>query len=232
VTTLAKSPASPQPPATPPVPQHDPRYTIGTLTYTKRSLIAMFVWMLCGNVAFTLMEAVFPVSMPLQLQRLGVPDAWMPVLMITFAQIMNMFLSPVISFRSDRTRSRWGRRIPYIVLTLPFLCLCLVALGFTDEIGLFIRHSWMARLGSPLTAVILVVEAQAVEHLARRLLDLHPAHFPHLCPRRLRTRTSPPRKRTAPPSRAGRLNRARLRPTMNALNPSKRRARAWSNWPR
>jgi MFS family permease len=160
VTTLAKS-SPPLPTAQ--VPQVDPRYSVGTLAYTKASLVAMFVWMLCGSVAFTLMEAVFPVSMPLQLQRLGVPDAWMPVLMTTFAQVMNMFLSPVISFRSDRTRSRWGRRIPYIVVTLPFLCLCLVALGFTDEIGSFIRHSpWVARHFSPLTAVLLVIGALIV----------------------------------------------------------------------
>jgi MFS family permease len=143
---------------------HDPRYTVGSLQYTKASLAVMFFWMIFGNIAFGLMEQIFPISMPLQLSRLGVPDAWMPVLMVTCGQSMNMVLSPIISFRSDRTRSRWGRRIPYIIITLPFLCLCLVALGFTDEIGAYVRHApWIAHLGlSPLTCVLLAIGALVV----------------------------------------------------------------------
>lgn len=77
----------------------------------------------------------------------------------TVSQIINMVLSPIVSFRSDRTRSRWGRRIPYILATMPPLCLCLAALGFTDDIGRYIRHStWPAQLHlSPLTLIMLSV---------------------------------------------------------------------------
>ncbi len=142
-------------------PPTDSRYKVGTLQYTKATLITMFIWMIFGNVTFGLMEQIFPISMPLQLKRLGVPDAWMNVLMVTCGQAMNVVLSPVISFRSDRTRSRWGRRIPYIAITLPFLCLCLVALGFTDELGAYVRSApWIARLGlSQLTCILLAVGA-------------------------------------------------------------------------
>lgn len=137
----------------------DPRYTVGTLTYTKAGLIAMFVWMMWGILVWTLMEAVFPQSMPLQLRRLNVPKAWIAVLMGTFTQVINVTLMPIISFQSDRTRTRWGRRIPYIAATMPLLCICLAALGFSDDIGRWLGHSaWPARLHlSPVAAITLVM---------------------------------------------------------------------------
>lgn len=137
----------------------DPGYTVGTLTYTKAGLIAMVFWMMVGGAAFSLMESVFPSSITLQLKRLGVPEQWMPIMIGTVGQVINFVISPIVSFRSDRTRSRWGRRIPYILATMPPLCLCLVALGFTDDIGRYIRHSaWPAELHlSPLTLIILFV---------------------------------------------------------------------------
>jgi MFS family permease len=136
-----------------------PEYRVGTLTYTRLTLFLMFVWLLWGDLVWTLMEMVFPASMPLQLDRLGVPKEWIGYMMGTAGAVINMSFVPVISFRSDRTRTRWGRRIPYIVATMPLLCIFLAVLGFSDSVGAAIHTSnWPARLGlSPVVLICIVM---------------------------------------------------------------------------
>jgi hypothetical protein len=99
--------------------------------------------------------------MPLQLDRLGLPKNWIGYMMGTAGAIINMSFVPVISFRSDRTRTRWGRRIPYLLITMPVLCVFLATLGFSDQIGAWIKiSSWPARLNlSPIATVAIVMGA-------------------------------------------------------------------------
>jgi MFS family permease len=80
-------------------------------------------------------------------------------MMGTAGAMINMTFVPVISFRSDRTRTRWGRRIPYLIVTTPFLCVFLAILGFSDHIGAWIRtSSWPAALGlSPVVTIVIVM---------------------------------------------------------------------------
>lgn len=168
---LAEEPQSPAPAAAPP-PSDEPRsrlwrwlretkpsFQVGTLAYTRLGLFLMFVWLLWGDLVWTIMENVFPNSMPLQLDRLGVPKEWIGYIMGTAAAVINMTFVPVISFRSDRTRTRWGRRLPYLIVTTPFVCIFLASLGFTDDIGAWIRSSPLAaRLHlSPMTLIVFIV---------------------------------------------------------------------------
>jgi maltose/moltooligosaccharide transporter len=136
-----------------------PDYRVGTLTYTRLGLFMMFVWLLWGDLVWSLMETVFPASMPLQLDRIGVGKEWIGYLMGTAGAVINMTFVPVISFRSDRTRTRLGRRIPYILATMPFLCIFLAILGFTDSIGASIRASSLpGKLHlSPAAAIVIVL---------------------------------------------------------------------------
>ena len=43
---------------------------------------------------------------------------------LTITSIIESFDDPLIGYWSDRTRSRWGRRIPFIVLATPPWALC------------------------------------------------------------------------------------------------------------
>jgi len=110
-------------------------YSVGTLTYTKRGLIVLFVWMLWGDFCYTLMEAVVPSILPIKLKSLGAANTTMAVILSTLPGILNTTICPWVSFWSDRYRSRWGRRIPFILWTLPFLTLFLILLGFSQPIG-------------------------------------------------------------------------------------------------
>ena len=46
-------------------------YRAGTLVYTKRTLAALFSWLLWGDVCFMLMEGAVPSILPLRFEKLG-----------------------------------------------------------------------------------------------------------------------------------------------------------------
>jgi len=126
-------------------------YRVGTLTYTKPALAVLFFWLLWGDFCYMLMEAVTPSIMPLKFKALGASNTTMGLILGTIPSIVYSVLNPVISFKSDRHRSRWGRRIPFILFTLPFLVLFLAFLGFGDQIGFWL-HAHVAAISTRLTA--------------------------------------------------------------------------------
>lgn len=125
-------------------------YQVGTLVYTKRTLGILFFWLLWGDLCYMLMESVVPSILPLRFQRLGASNTTIGLIMTTIPMLMTAVLNPIISFKSDRHRGRWGRRIPFILVTLPFLVLSLIALGYADQITAWIiAHSHIAARMSP-----------------------------------------------------------------------------------
>lgn len=117
------------------------RHHVGTLSYTRRGLVVLFAWMLWGDFCFTLMETIVPNIMPIKLKALGASNSTMALILSTLPGVLNTTICPWVSFWSDRYRSRWGRRIPFIVTTLPFLTMFLILMGYSDQIGNVI-HRW------------------------------------------------------------------------------------------
>ena len=133
-------------------------YHCGTLTYTKIGLFMLFAWLLWGDFCFTLMEAVVPSILPLKLKALGCSNTLMAVILTAAPGVLNMTVCPYVSFKSDRYRSKWGRRIPFIIWTMPFLCASLALIGFSDDIcGLLQRHSEYLRNTAPASITIALV---------------------------------------------------------------------------
>lgn len=133
-------------------------YHCGSLTYTKAGLVALFGWLLWGDFCFTLMESVVPSILPLRLKSLGAPNWLMGAILATMPGILSMTVCPWVSFRSDRHRSRWGRRIPFIIWTMPFLCAFLALLGWSEEIGAFLQqHAVLVRGYAPATVTIALI---------------------------------------------------------------------------
>jgi MFS family permease len=115
--------AEPTTPATPAVPgaaSAGKKYIVGTLSYTKFGLCAVFFWLLLGDVAFVLIDQLEPRLLPVILKGHGAADREITIIISSIAAILNFAINPVVSFRSDRTRTRWGRRIPYLVFAMPF----------------------------------------------------------------------------------------------------------------
>ena len=138
----------------------DPKlYHVGTLTYTKASLAILFCWLLWGDFCYMLMETVVPSIMPLKFKALGASNTSLGMIMTTIPMIINSVFNPVISFKSDRYRSRWGRRIPFIICTMPFLCGSLALMGLGDDIcGLLQRNSAFLRHFTPATITIVAAD--------------------------------------------------------------------------
>jgi len=115
-------------------------YRCGTLTYTKMALVTLFAWLLWGDFCFSLMETVGPSILPLKLKALGASNTSMSWIMTVLPNFLTTIVCPWVSFKSDRYRSRWGRRIPFILSTMPFLTISLILLGWSEPLTPVIRH--------------------------------------------------------------------------------------------
>ena len=130
-------------------------FRVGTLTYTKAGIFSLFTWLLWGDFCFVLMEAAAPAVLQVNLNEMGAPNWVLGLVLSTIPGILNMTICPASSFWSDRFRSRWGRRIPFLfVATIP-LTLFLALLGFSKQIGTLL-HGAIAG-GFSQTVVILAV---------------------------------------------------------------------------
>lgn len=116
-------------------------YTVGTLRYSRAGLFILFAWLFWGIFCSSMLGKVSVIFPTYLLKVEGVSNTTATLLMSTIFQSMVVFLCPAISFRSDRTRSRWGRRIPYMLFTLPPLCLFVAGLGFSPRIAAMLRMS-------------------------------------------------------------------------------------------
>ncbi|MDD2710875.1 MAG: PucC family protein [Verrucomicrobiae bacterium] len=127
----------------------------GNLTYTKMGLAALFGWLLWGDFCFTLMEAVVPSILPLKLRSLESSNWLIGAIMSTLPGVFNTTICPWVSFKSDRYRSKWGRRIPFILYTMPFLTLSLILIGYSDSIGVWL-HSLCFQDGGVRQAAVVI----------------------------------------------------------------------------
>jgi len=118
----------------------DTRYHVGTLVYTRATLAMLFFWLLWGDFCYVVMETVMPSIMPLKFKALGADNTTIGIVLTSVPWAINLCLNPIISTKSDRFRSRWGRRIPFIAFSLPFIVVCLIGLGTGDQIGFWLHH--------------------------------------------------------------------------------------------
>ncbi len=109
-------------------------FTVGTLVYHRANLVTLFAWLLWGDFIFNLMQTVMPSLLPLILKRHHATDSQIAIIVNSLFMLMNMLLNPVISYRSDRTRTRWGRRRPYILLTTPLVVLFLALIPYAPNL--------------------------------------------------------------------------------------------------
>lgn len=110
-------------------------FRVGTLSYTAGGLGALFFWLLWGDFCVTIMEAVWHSIVPLKIKELNAPNWAIGAIMVSLPQVLNTILNPIISTASDRYRSRWGRRRPFMMIATPFISILLCVIGFSPDIG-------------------------------------------------------------------------------------------------
>ncbi|MBE7157940.1 MAG: hypothetical protein INR62_05825 [Rhodospirillales bacterium] len=114
-------------------------YSTGTLRYTRRELAFIFVMLLGGDFAFTFFEAIFGRVLPLLAKDFHGSNTLIGIMTGSIAGLMNLFVLPNLSMRSDRHRGRLGRRIPYLLWSTPCTVASLLLVGFAPEIGAWLR---------------------------------------------------------------------------------------------
>lgn len=116
-----------------------PRWQAGTLVYTTGGLVALFAWLLLGDFAWSMRDrSVGPMSQ-WYLNSLGVPNLLFGLLISSFPAFIGLVLGPIISVRSDRHRGKWGRRIPFLLVTTPLAAFGMIGLAVTPLVAKWVH---------------------------------------------------------------------------------------------
>lgn len=119
----------------PPRPETPKTWRAGTLVYSTAGLLALFGWLLWGDFAWQMKErAVTPVAQ-LMLRQFEASDFLVGLLVSSLPAALGLLLGPVISVRSDRHRGPWGRRLPFLMLSTPFIVAGMAGLAYAPGLG-------------------------------------------------------------------------------------------------
>ncbi len=117
-------------------------WTVGTLTYTRHQLLNVFFWLLWGDFCLTLMDGfVTGPVLNLQLDAAGLSKSTIGFLNGTVMAVMSALLVSVIGTASDRHRGRLGRRLPFLLWSTPPLAFCLLLVGFSPRLAIWLGES-------------------------------------------------------------------------------------------
>ncbi len=152
-TDMVSSPVVVTPPEEPP--PGPKTWSVGTLTYTFSGIVAIFVLLLVGDFIWSLRERSVGMIARILFKQFGAPDWLNGVIVVSIPTAIGMLLGPVISYRSDRYRSRWGRRIPFLLITTPIVVAGMLGMAFSPMIGEYLgEHVFGAKNSILLTLAV------------------------------------------------------------------------------
>jgi MFS family permease len=132
-------------------------YRAGSLRYTLGGVTVLFVWLLWGDFCFTIFESIFGRFLPLYLKDLQASNKLIGVMTGSLGGIVNVLFLPGISMASDRHRSRWGRRIPFLFWATPCAVGSLVLVGYASELGSWLHGLAFSPAGKISATVVTLV---------------------------------------------------------------------------
>ncbi|MGC4030975.1 MAG: MFS transporter [Tepidisphaeraceae bacterium] len=115
-------------------------WRVGTLVYTTGALAVLFCWLLFGDFAIAMRDRSVQPLMQLMLKGFDASNLQMAVLLSMIPTAITLVLSPIVSYKSDRMRSRWGRRIPFLLIPTPIAAVAMIGLAFCPQIAHFIER--------------------------------------------------------------------------------------------
>ncbi len=107
----------------------------GTLTYTAGGLALLFALLLVGDFAWSLKERGVAPVFQVELRRQGASDLLVGMFLGAIPSLISILVTPVVGVLSDRARTRWGRRIPFLALPTPLIALGLVGMACTTDLA-------------------------------------------------------------------------------------------------
>lgn len=117
----------------------------GNLIYDRRTLAWLFCCLLLADLSFMIVSQIEPSVLPILLKNAGASDHHVAWILGTLVQMTQLVLNPIYSTCSDRTRTRWGRRIPYLFIVTPLASVFLAATPYAPDIAAWLQtQSWAA----------------------------------------------------------------------------------------
>lgn len=110
-------------------------WTVGTLVYTLSGLTLLFVWLLWGDFALSMRDRSVGPLIEKFLLKNGSSNTLKQILTSTLPTIIGLILGPAVSYMSDRARTKYGRRIPFLSFPTPIAGLAMVGIAFSPQIG-------------------------------------------------------------------------------------------------
>ncbi len=115
-------------------------WRVGTLSYTKGGLVLLFCWLLAGDFAWSVRDRAVPQIMQILFKRFGASDLLTGVIFSSLPAAIGMIVGPIVGYKSDRLRSGWGRRIPFLIIPIPFIVVSTIGLAFSPQLGARLNH--------------------------------------------------------------------------------------------
>ncbi len=92
-------------------------------------------WLLVGDLGIAIRDrAAQPTALEM-LRQAGASDTATSLLLATVPAVVSVLLVPWLGYRSDRCRSRHGRRRPFLLVAAPLGCLALLGLAATPVLA-------------------------------------------------------------------------------------------------
>ncbi len=107
----------------------------GTLRYGAWGLCVLVGWLLVGALGIAVRERwAGPIGL-LVLRNHGASDTAVAMLLSTVPALISLLVVPAIGLRSDRSRSRWGRRRPYLVVSAPLAAAAMLCVALAPALA-------------------------------------------------------------------------------------------------
>ena len=110
---------------------HHEKFTVGTLSYDKKGLWLVFFWLMWNDFSIMLLEQVTGLTSILLRDR-GASYTLMAAFG-TVGGLIGIWINPVFSTWSDRLRTRFGRRRPFLMISTPLFAVSLCAIPFMPD---------------------------------------------------------------------------------------------------
>ncbi len=123
-----------------PVRSQGKRWQVGTLTYTTPALLILFGWLLWGDFAWAMKDRTVGPVLQLMLKQFSASDTLNGILLSSLPLAISMILGPIIAYKSDRHRGRWGRRIPFLLIPAPIVALAMIGLAMSPTLGVSLHE--------------------------------------------------------------------------------------------
>nr|WP_307189438.1 MFS transporter [Massilia timonae] len=93
----------------------------------------MFGWLLVGALGIAVRERwAGPIGLVV-LRNHGASDTAVAMLLSTVPALISLLVVPAIGLRSDRSRGRWGRRRPYLVISAPLAAAAMLCVALAPS---------------------------------------------------------------------------------------------------